>query len=821
MSSDRPARREPGEVRFEGVSKLYASGRRGSGVSDAIPGRRRTVSGVPIVAVDDVSFALAPGETLGIIGPNGAGKSTLLKMLAGVIAPTEGTVGHGGRLGQMIELGIGFHPDLTGWENVRDTATLLGFSDAELAEKVDDIAEFSGIRPALDSPVKHYSTGMKTRLGFAIAVELDVDILAIDEVLAVGDREFQAQCVARMRDKVERGATLLVATHDMGVVEQLCARAIHIRRGQIRHDGPAVEVIESYLSPDPRHYRRVAKPPLELRSFVLSTEEVEKFDRIGLRADMAVSSSVAAAERAQVVVSFTLPRVAPGHVFARWTGSLPAEALVPGEHTLRGRTSPLPMEGGFVQVSLSLVDGGNLELIDEREAAFRVVGGHDTNRPYFASRPAVAVASSDPMPAQLLEPTSGGPRSGAEVVLWAAGLDKWYQSGQSRPHARMAVPGPWGAPPRGDVPALDLVDFDLAYGEAVGVIGPNGAGKSTLLKALAGIVRPSEGTVAVAGRVISILELGLGFDPDCTGWENIELSAALLRIPRTLVAERMPVILEFAGIGDAMDRPVKRYSSGMRARLGFAIAVNSDPDVLLIDELLAVGDEEFRAKAVDQIAYLRDSGVSVVFVSHNLWLVEQLCTRAIRIEHGRVVDIGPSGDVVDRYGGSGWMTVPALGTTGIRIHGLSVTPLRLPAGGDIAVSGWVQVDVASPTARLELSYRDAPHQRDRALDAAEIRDRTVVVWTLSPAGGILAAAGWYRFEGIIEQNLFDGRFDVVISAVDQLEGEILAEDSQTVIAGAANLGYLGMHLDVEWEVDGGPVAAPQAGGGPTGRIRDL
>jgi ABC-type polysaccharide/polyol phosphate transport system ATPase subunit len=197
--------------------------------------------------------------------------------------------------------------------------------------------------------------------------------------------------------------------------------------------------------------------------------------------------------------------------------------------------------------------------------------------------------------------------------------------------------------------ALDGVDLDIAPGEAVAVIGPNGSGKSTLLKLTGGILKPTAGTVEVKGRVTALIELGAGFHPEITGRENILINGMLLGLERSEIEARMQEIVDFADIGPFIDQPVKIYSSGMYVRLGFAVAVTAEPDVLLIDEVLAVGDEAFTRRCLDRLARMRGRGVTMVLVSHDLDLVTSFADRAVYLERGRIVAEGPADAVVARY----------------------------------------------------------------------------------------------------------------------------------------------------------------------------
>jgi ABC-type polysaccharide/polyol phosphate transport system ATPase subunit len=194
--------------------------------------------------------------------------------------------------------------------------------------------------------------------------------------------------------------------------------------------------------------------------------------------------------------------------------------------------------------------------------------------------------------------------------------------------------------------ALRHVNLRLAHGESLGVIGPNGAGKSTLLQVLAGIMRPSEGSVEVQGAVSGLLTLGAGFDQELSGRDNILLGGAFLGLEDKVTRELMPGIVEFADIGRFIDAPLKTYSSGMRARLGFAIATAVDPDILLLDEVLATGDATFREKSKDRVIELVRGARAVVLVTHDMNWVEEYCNRAILIEQGEVVVEGAPAEVV-------------------------------------------------------------------------------------------------------------------------------------------------------------------------------
>ena len=199
-----------------------------------------------LLALRDVSLAVRPGERVGIIGPNGAGKSTLFRVIARVRRPNEGRVVVRGRVAPLLELGLGFHGELTGRENVILHGTLLGRSRAEMKERMDRIAEFAELEAFLDTPIRKYSTGMVTRLAFAAATDVDPDVLLVDEALAVGDERFRAKCHARMAGFRDRGKTFLLVSHALDEVRETCTRAVWLAEGRIERDGPAAEVCDAY-----------------------------------------------------------------------------------------------------------------------------------------------------------------------------------------------------------------------------------------------------------------------------------------------------------------------------------------------------------------------------------------------------------------------------------------------------------------------------------------------------------------------------------------------------------------------------------------------
>lgn len=197
--------------------------------------------------------------------------------------------------------------------------------------------------------------------------------------------------------------------------------------------------------------------------------------------------------------------------------------------------------------------------------------------------------------------------------------------------------------------ALRNISFEVGKGEVVGIVGKNGAGKSTLLKLLSRITEPTEGEAFIRGRVVSLLEVGTGFHPELTGRDNIFLNGTILGMTRSEIKERFDEIVSFAGTEEHIDTPVKRYSSGMIVRLGFAIAAHFDPDIMIIDEVLAVGDLAFQAKCVEKMRQARENGATILFVSHNMELVSKLCSRAILLECGKITATGSVDEIIQKY----------------------------------------------------------------------------------------------------------------------------------------------------------------------------
>ncbi|NNJ26224.1 polysaccharide ABC transporter ATP-binding protein [Alienimonas chondri] len=270
---------------------------------DAAPGTDPADKKGDFWALKDLSFEVQPGEVVGVIGRNGAGKSTLLKILSRVTSPTVGEVRVRGRVGSLLEVGTGFHPELTGRENVYMNATLLGMSKREVRAKLDEIVDFSGVEKFLDTPVKRYSSGMKVRLGFAVAAHLEPEVLIVDEVLSVGDAEFQRKCLGKMKDVAGEGRTVLFVSHNASAVRELTSRALLLSGGAVIQDGPTSDVLSFYRDSSTRGDGNVRSAERafsglsgQLRLLEARVEQEEVPFGGSIRAELEIESAILAGE---------------------------------------------------------------------------------------------------------------------------------------------------------------------------------------------------------------------------------------------------------------------------------------------------------------------------------------------------------------------------------------------------------------------------------------------------------------------------------------------------------------------------------------------
>ena len=358
-----------GEIAVEGVSRRFLVRARETHTLKELLIARGRAEAQEVWALRDVSVAIAPGEAVGLVGRNGSGKSTLLRLIAGIIRPTAGSVVTEGRIGSLLELGAGFHPDFTGRENVELNGALQGLSRARIRERFDEIVAFAELEDAIDRPVKTYSSGMTMRLGFAIAAFLEADVLLLDEVFAVGDESFQRKCFGVIAAFKERGGTILFVSHDASAVERLCDRAVLLRGGRLAYDGPVHEAITRYR----RALAEDGESPAVNGSGPSGTGEARITAARLVGADDAPRDRFLAGEPFGLEVSLSGSAAAPRlHVEIRdGTGLLVAEDVAEtGLHgwdgsgnglTLRFDAASPPLQFGRFEVALALVsDDGRL-----------------------------------------------------------------------------------------------------------------------------------------------------------------------------------------------------------------------------------------------------------------------------------------------------------------------------------------------------------------------------------------------------------------------------------------------------------------------------
>jgi len=338
-------------------------------------------------ALDGVSFEVGHGEVVGIIGRNGAGKSTLLKILSRITTPTKGEAELRGRVGALLEVGTGFHPELTGRENVHLSGAILGMKKVEIARKFDAIVAFAGVERFLDTQVKHYSSGMFTRLGFSVAAHLEPEILIVDEVLAVGDASFQRKCLGKMSEIGKEGRTVLFVSHNMTAVTRLCPRTVLLDAGKVLADGPSHEVVAAYLRSDlgttaARAWPEVASSPgnavVRLRSVCVRTRQGDVTAALDIRQPVAIEVDFDVLTGGQVLVPnlhffneegvclFISSEVdSPWHRRPRPAGLYRATAWLPGNLLAEGTV--------VVGVAVSTMDPVTVHFFERDAVAFQVI----------------------------------------------------------------------------------------------------------------------------------------------------------------------------------------------------------------------------------------------------------------------------------------------------------------------------------------------------------------------------------------------------------------------------------------------------------------
>lgn len=462
-------------------------------------------------ALQQIDVAASAGEVLGIIGGNGAGKTTLCRAICGLLRPDTGSLCIDGKVSSLLSLGVGFNAELSGRDNILLNGMMLGVPRRELYAALPDIIAFAGLGRFIDQPLKHYSSGMRARLGFSVATALDPDILIIDEALSVGDLEFSEKAGRKMRELAEKAKLVVVVTHQLPFVERYCSRALWLANGKVKTSGGASEVVRAYAESMPKG-------------------------------------------GAQKKVAVTM-------------------------------TAPIPMPPGA-------------PVIKVRDLSVQ-----------FALR-----ASKTPMT-----------------------TDTSLLTQNIKPVTKNRF---W---------ALQDITFTVNESEVVGIIGPNGAGKTTLCQALSGILKADRGEIVLKGALTALLTFGTGFHEQLTGRDNVYLNGMMMGIPKRRLHEVYDEIVQFSGLERVIDEPVKHYSRGMRVRLGFSVATTVNPDLLILDEALNVGDLAFYEKASERIQELIASAKAVMVVTHNLPFVEQVCTRALWLKNGVLQFDGDPKEAVAAY----------------------------------------------------------------------------------------------------------------------------------------------------------------------------
>jgi len=392
--STTPAMPDPA-ITIENLGKRYTIGHQranGDGMRHAIEGairgplawlrssRQKKLQQVDFWALKDVSFQIKQGEVVGIIGSNGAGKSTLLKILSRITVPTEGRIRIDGRIASLLEVGTGFHQELTGRENIFLNGAILGMTRAEIIRKFDEIVEFSEIEEFLDTPVKRYSSGMYVRLAFAVAAHLEPEILIVDEVLAVGDAAFQKKCLGKMGSFAESGRTVLFVSHNMEAVRTLCQRVVWLKDGRLHKDGKADEIVEDYFNSTSNELSFSCANPdygLIIQKVVLRNDRGEESNQFHPGEDLIVEISYDAQKRLEepyVVLGvqgingscFTANMLLDGHRPETLAGT--------GKLACRFKSLPLFPQSYSVKMSVRTRNGNDMIVNYQEVAYFSVVG---------------------------------------------------------------------------------------------------------------------------------------------------------------------------------------------------------------------------------------------------------------------------------------------------------------------------------------------------------------------------------------------------------------------------------------------------------------
>ncbi len=327
-------------------------------------------------ALNDINFTVKQGQAVGIIGRNGAGKSTLLKILSRVTAPTSGVIKVKGRVASLLEVGTGFHPELTGRENIFLNGAILGMRRHEIARKFDEIVDFSGVEKFINTPVKRYSSGMYVRLAFAVAAHLDPDILVVDEVLAVGDAEFQKKCLGKMDNVVNSGHTILFVSHNMGAINNLCERCIYVDKGGLKLDGPTNEVVLKYLDTglsknDGEVFLEEIKSDVYFSRVAILNDENRPSGSVPVTKDFKIQFEyIVARETSDFEVAFNLYNSNSSKIFYSGTSKSKTDVNIqkqPGKYVAEVRIPGGLIAPGRYSITASL-HRPNITMYDRREA---------------------------------------------------------------------------------------------------------------------------------------------------------------------------------------------------------------------------------------------------------------------------------------------------------------------------------------------------------------------------------------------------------------------------------------------------------------------
>jgi ABC-2 type transport system ATP-binding protein len=355
-------------LRFDSVSKRYRIRSGSEPREPGVPTRRRRprTHKADFWALQNVSFNVEEGESLGIIGHNGAGKSTVLKLLSNITTPTKGQITINGRISALLEVGSGFHPELTGRENVYLSGSILGMRRAEISNKLESIIEFAGVRPFIDIPVKRFSSGMFVRLGFSIAAHLDPDILLLDEVLAVGDYAFQEKCKQRIAEMHRQGTTMVFISHDLNAVRSVCQRVLLLQGGEVIAEGLPDDVIRRYTETAAFHQR----PQITDERRMAEVTGVRFYDAVGNR-----TNGFKTGDGVSVTIDYSVHQHIPqgsislyfltsdGNIAAQWTTSLsgrPIDMQV-GTASVEFTCDELGLQPGVYQIDATIEKNGTAE----------------------------------------------------------------------------------------------------------------------------------------------------------------------------------------------------------------------------------------------------------------------------------------------------------------------------------------------------------------------------------------------------------------------------------------------------------------------------